>query len=94
MSVLVSLQFLKDVELIYANCIEYNGKESDYTELADEMLKTLVSLTKTHFDGGIQDPVEEEDIGSGRKKKREHSPSPDLTSESSSEEESDDRYSC
>ncbi len=87
------MQFLKDVELIYTNCIEYNGADSDYAELAEEMVQTLASLTKTHFEGGVQDPIEEEeDVGLGRKKKREHSPSPELTSESSSEEESDDRY--
>ena len=56
------------------------------------MLKTLANLQKVHFDGGAPDVAEEEDVGQpGRKKKREHSPSPDLTSESSSEEESDDR---
>ncbi len=87
----MDMQFLKDVEVIYNNCIEYNGEDSDYAELAQEMIKTLATLSKTHFEGGVQDPAEEEDVGPGRKKKRPNSPSPELTSESSSEEESNDR---
>lgn len=84
-------QFVKDVELIFKNCIEYNGEDSEYAELAQEMLKVLANLAKLHFEGGGVDPAEEEDVGEGRKKKRERSMSPVLTSESSSEEESDDR---
>jgi len=82
---------VKDLQLIFNNCMVYNGEDSEYAELAKEMLETLASLEKTHFEGGIKDAAEEEDVGAGKRKKRDHSASPELTSESSSEEESDDR---
>ena len=85
---------MSDIELIYSNCIEYNGEESEYTELASEMKNILASLQRVHFDGEPENDVDDDDVGARKKKGRNksHSPSPDLTSESSGEEESDDRY--
>lgn len=50
--VLLSLQFETDVKLIFNNCIEYNGEESEYSELANQMLLEFDKLCKVHLDGG------------------------------------------
>lgn len=87
------------MELIFNNCIAYNGDDSEYAELAVNTKKAFEIFCKKHFEG--EEPAEEED-GAGakgrksRKKRESRSPSacktPELTSESSSEEEeSDDR---
>lgn len=89
---------MTDVELIFDNCCAYNGDDSEYAELAVNTKKAFGAFCKKHFEG--EEPVDEGGAsGKGRKsrKKREsRSPSacmtPELTSESSSEEEeSDDR---
>ena len=87
------MQFIADVELIYDNCCNYNGEESEYFELAEEMRKMFHSLVKIHFEGKAN---EEKAEGKGKKVHRRESRSPstcktpELTSESSSEEDSDD----
>jgi hypothetical protein len=86
--ILLVLQFVKDMELIFANCKAYNGEDSEYGELADEMLKNFQSLMTEHFIDEILNKDEEEE-GRSRKKKN-HSPSPELTSESSEESEEDE----
>jgi len=82
------------VELIYDNCCEYNGEDSEYYELAEEMRTLFRTLVGVHFEGKC---VEDEKPGTKGKKGRNRSsrsPSacktPELTSESSSEEDSDD----
>ena len=47
-----SLQFETDVKLIFNNCIEYNGEDSEYSELANQMLVEFQKLCKVHLDGG------------------------------------------
>ena len=87
-------QFAADFELIYNNCVDYNGEDSEYAELAEEMRKIFRSLVGVHFEGKSSS----EDKPEGRGKKGQHresrSPSacktPELTSESSSEEDSED----
>lgn len=88
----LSLKFVADIELIYSNCIEYNGEDSEYSELSREMRTVFAGLQRVHFDG--EPEVEDDDERSRKKKKHDmsHSPSPDITSESSVEEESEDRY--
>lgn len=73
------------MELIFGNCVDYNGPDSEYAELAEDSKKTFHNLVKKHFSG------EEEAASKKRGRKREsRSPSacktPELTSESSSEE--------
>lgn len=74
------------MNLIFDNCVEYNGADSEYAELAEEMKKMFQQLSKKHFAGEEEEPVKK------RKKRESRSPSacktPELTSESS-EEESD-----
>lgn len=90
-------QFVADIELVFDNCVAYNGDDSEYAELAVNTKKAFALYCKKHFEG--EEPVEE---GEGknkksRKKRDSRSPSacktPELTSESSSEEEEseDDR---
>ena len=95
----VHTQFAADIQLIYENCIEYNGDENEYSELAKETTKTFQLLFKQHIEGEV--PIDEEGTSGkskrGRKGRESRSPSacktPELTSESSSdEEESDDRW--
>lgn len=94
------LQFASDVELIFNNCIAYNGDDSEYSELAVGTKKAFEVFCKKHFEG--EDPGEGGEGGGAkgrksRKKRDSRSPSacktPELTSESSSEEEEseDDR---
>ena len=40
------------MKLIFNNCIEYNGDESEYSELANQMLEEFEKLCKVHLDGG------------------------------------------
>lgn len=94
MLIIFVFQFVADIELVYNNCIEYNGDDSEYTELANEMKNVLARLQRVHFDGEPEHEGDDEAVGARKKKGRDksHSPSPDLTSESSGEEEeSDDR---
>ena len=93
------LQFASDVETIFNNCIAYNGDDSEYSELAVTTKKAFEVFCKKHFVGAAPG-VAGGAGGKGRKsrKKRDsRSPSacktPELTSESSSEEEEseDDR---
>ena len=76
-------QFVDDVELIFDNCCEYNGEGSEYYEVAEEMRRSFKQLMKLHFTGE-QEPVVR------RKRRESRSPSacktPELTSESSSDE--------
>ena len=90
------MQFTSDVQLIFNNCIAYNGDDSEYAELAVSTKKAFEVFCKKHFEG--EEPGDEAEArGKGRKsrKKRDsRSPSacktPELTSESSSEEEESD----
>ena len=80
---------MADFATIYQNCADYNGDESEYTELSLETKKTFDALCLRHFRG--EEPEEEEEGGPGRKGRSSRSPSacqtPELTSESSEEEE-------
>ena len=90
----VGPQFIADIELIYDNCCDYNGEDSEYFELSEEVRKLFRSLVGVHFEGKSSS----EDVPEGKVKKGarrdSRSPSacktPELTSESSSEEGSDD----
>lgn len=95
------IQFISDIELIYDNCCDYNdGDDSEYRELAEETRKMFRTFLSVHFDG----KATSEEMPEGKSKKGQHrdsrSPSacktPELTSESSSEEGSDDdgRYTA
>ena len=84
--------------MIFSNCIAYNGDDNEYSELAVNTRKSFEIFCKKHFEG--EEPMEEGVSGGkgkkSRKKRDSRSPSacktPELTSESSSEEEeSDDR---
>ena len=98
-NVISTLQFASDVELIFENCIAYNGDDSEYAELAVNTKKAFEVYCKKHFEG--EEPGEEGGAAAkgrkSRKKRDSRSPSacktPELTSESSSEEEEseDDR---
>ena len=85
---------MAEVELIYDNCVEYNGDENEYSELAEETRKVFQTLVGVHFEGKSVS----EEVGEGKAKKGHHresrSPSacktPELTSESSSEEGSEE----
>ena len=84
------LKFILDIELIYDNCCDYNGEDSEYFELAEEVRKMFHNLVGVHFEGkGSSD-----DKGKKGHKRDSRSPSacktPEFTSESSSEEGSDD----
>lgn len=46
------LQFETDIRLIFTNCIEYNGEDSEYSELANQMLEEFQRLCGVHLDGG------------------------------------------
>ncbi len=88
------MQFISDIELIYKNCCDYNGDDSEYSELSAEMCKLFQSLVKIHFEGKS---IHEDQLDGKAKKahnRQSRSPSacktPELTSESSSEEDSDD----
>ena len=88
--VLTLPQFAHDINLIFDNCIEYNGEESEYAELAKSMKEMFEQLLKKHLGDGVE---EEEEAATTKKKKktgsRSPSKTPELTSESSSEEESE-----
>ena len=45
-------QFETDICLIFTNCIEYNGDDSEYSELANQMLEEFKKLCMVHLDGG------------------------------------------
>lgn len=83
-----------DVELIYTNCCDYNGDDSEYFELAEEIRKLFHILVGVHFEGKSLS----EELPEGKTKKGQRrdsrSPSacktPELTSESSSEEGSEE----
>ena len=96
-----NLQFVSDIEQVFANCCAYNGDDSEYSELAGATKKAFELFCKRHFEG--EEPIEEDGAGGKGKKSRNkrdsRSPSacktPELTSESSSEEEeSDHRLAC
>ena len=78
-------QFVTDIELIFGNCVDYNGSDSEYAELAEESKKSFHQLVKKHFSG-------EEEVASKKRGRRRESRSPsacktpELTSESSSED--------
>ena len=82
--------------MVFDNCIAYNGDDSEYAELAVNTRKAFKVFCKKHFEG--EEPVEEGGAGGKgkkvRKKRESRSPSacktPELTSESSSEEEESD----
>lgn len=82
------------MELIFENCREYNGDDSEYSELADETKKLFHSLVKVHLEGKVPDEDKVETKGKKGRSRESRSPSacktPELTSESSSEEDSDD----
>ena len=46
------LQFETDICLIFTNCIEYNGEDSEYSELANQMLEEFKKQCKVHLEGG------------------------------------------
>ena len=77
---------MEDVERIFSNCADYNGSDSEYTELAVDSKEAFHKLAKKHFSG------EEEEAASKKRGRRRESRSPsacktpELTSESSSEE--------
>ena len=89
------MQFVADMELIYDNCCSYNGDDSEYFELAEDMRKMFRSLVKVHIEGEAPEG-DDNDNAKGKRGRRQESRSPSvchtpqLTSESSSEEESDD----
>ncbi len=88
------LKFISDVELIYDNCCDYNGEDSEYFELAQEVRKMFQNFVGIHFEG--KNEIEDKPDGKGKKGHRRESrspsacKSPEFTSESSSEEGSDD----
>lgn len=81
------------MELIYNNCCDYNGEDSEYYELAADMRKLFHTLVKVHIEGDA--PEDDDDECKGKKGRKRDSRSssachtPEMTSESSSEEESD-----
>ena len=80
------------MELIYHNCREYNGEESEYYELAEEMRRLFRALVREHIEG--ETPDDDSDDAKGKRRKRESRSAsecltPEFSSESSSEEESD-----
>ena len=82
------------MELIYDNCCEYNGEDSEYFELAEEIRKLFQTLVGIHFEGkNLSDDKADGQNKKGRRRES-RSPSacktPEFTSESSSEEGSDD----
>ena len=84
---------MSDIDLIFDNCVAYNGDDNEYSELAVLTKKAFAAFCKKHFEG--EEPVDEEGKGKKSRKKRDsRSPSacktPELTSESSSEEEESD----
>ena len=86
-----------DINLIYSNCVDYNGPESEYTEVAKETKTLFERLCKKHFRGEeVEEGEEGGEKGKKRKRRSSRSPStcktPELTSESSSEEDSDGRF--
>ncbi|CAI8034138.1 Cat eye syndrome critical region protein 2 homolog [Geodia barretti] len=90
--------FETDVKLIFNNCIEYNGEDSEYSELANQMLVEFQKLCKVHLDGGgVKAELEIKTKGSRSSRSPSVCKTPELTSESSSEEasdeDSDDSYS-
>lgn len=78
-------EFIADVELIFNNCKDYNGEDSEYYDLANEMLETFHKLMQ-QLEGEVDDDEDDE----GKKKKKKKSPSPELTSESSEESEEEE----
>lgn len=84
---------MEDVELVFSNCKEYNGEDSEYYHLANDMLELFEKLMKKNFD---DEPFDDEEEEEKKKKKGAHGGScspahtPDLTSESSSEESSEE----
>ncbi len=81
------------MELIYDNCCDYNGDDSEYSELAEDTRKMFRALVKEHIEGEAPD-IDKED-GKGKRRNRDsRSPSecrtPEFSSESSSEEDSDE----
>lgn len=89
-----TFQFVADIELVYDNCVDYNGEDSEYFELAEEMRNIFHNLIGVHFEG--KSPSEDKPEGKGKKGQHRESRSPsacktpELTSESSSEEDSED----
>jgi hypothetical protein len=84
-------EFETDVKLIFNNCIEYNGVESEYSELANQMLIEFQKLCKVHLDGGgVKAEPEMKTKGSRSSRSPSVCKTPELTSESSSEEASDE----
>ena len=80
------------MDLIYSNCCDYNGEDSEYSELAEDVRKLFRALVKEHIDGVTP---EDDNLDNKKRRKREsRSPSecrtPEFSSESSSEEESED----
>lgn len=45
-------EFETDIKLIFNNCIEYNGDDSEYSDLAKQMLEEFKKLCKIHLDSG------------------------------------------
>lgn len=92
--VCVCVQFVVDMELIYDNCCAYNGEDSEYYELAEDMRKLFRSLVKVHIEGETPEGEDTDEMKGKRRRRDSRSPSachtPQLTSESSSEEESED----
>lgn len=80
--------------MIYDNCEDYNGEDSEYAELAEEMRKMFSSLIAMHFEGKSSAEDKPQSKGKKGQHRDSRSPSacktPELTSESSSEEDSDD----
>ncbi len=73
--------------MIFNNCKDYNGEDSEYHELADTMLELCGKLMKQIKQ---TDPLLDEDEEGGGKRKKKKSLSPDLTSESSEESSEDE----
>lgn len=82
------------MELIYTNCCDYNGEESEYFDLAEEIRKLFHTLVGVHFEGKSLSGDQPDGKGKKSQHRGSRSPSacktPELTSESSSEEDSDD----
>ena len=88
-SCLGSPQFARDIHLIFDNCLEYNGEDSEYAELAKSMKELFEQLMKKHLGDGGEGEAEQSTKKKKKNGSRSPSKTPELTSESSSEEESE-----